>query len=163
MNTYTLEKETVIDRPLAEVFPFFARPENLARITPPSMDFQILTPSPIKMQSGTVIDYTVRVLGFRVHWRTLITDYDPPHCFVDQQIKGPYKMWHHTHTFEERGGRTIMRDRVVYALPFGPLGRLVRRLSVKRQLDKIFSHREQIIKRLFATQSSMPAAANKEQ
>ena len=153
MKTYTLETETTIDRPLAEVFPFFESPENLARITPPEMDFRILTPLPIRMQTGAVIDYTVRVFGFRVHWRTLITDYTPGRQFVDQQIKGPYALWHHTHTFEKRDGRTVMRDRVVYALPFGLLGRMVHRLIVRRQVAQIFKYREQVIQKIFSSAS----------
>jgi ligand-binding SRPBCC domain-containing protein len=156
MRTFTLEYETTIDRPLAEVFPFFSRPENLARITPPAMGFDILTPSPIEMKSGAVIDYTVKVLGLRVHWRTLISDYNPPHGFVDQQLKGPYVLWHHTHTFREANGKTIMGDRVVYALPFGWLGRLVHRLFVRSQLERIFQYRSKVIHRVFAPSVSPP-------
>jgi ligand-binding SRPBCC domain-containing protein len=154
MKTHTLETETTIDSPLAKVFPFFESPENLARITPPSVGFRILTPLPIRMQTGAVIDYTVRVFGFRVHWRTLITDYTPGRQFVDQQIKGPYALWHHTHTFEERDGRTVMRDRVVYALPFGLLGRMVHRLMVRRQVERIFKYREQVIQKIFSSASA---------
>ncbi|MFZ5979645.1 MAG: SRPBCC family protein [Candidatus Zixiibacteriota bacterium] len=146
MKTYIFERKTLIPQPPERVFPFFERPENLAEITPPSMGFEILTPPPVPMQIGTVIDYTVRALGVRLHWRTLITDYRPPYNFVDVQLKGPYKFWHHTHRFERHPEGTLMYDRVVYALPFGWLGRLIHALAVRRQLSAIFEFREKVIK-----------------
>jgi len=150
MSSYTLTRETVIDKPLDEVFSFFSRPENLARITPPQMGFIIVSPPPIEMKTGAVIDYTVRVMGMRLKWRTLIEDYSPPEKFVDIQIRGPYKLWRHTHTFEEKEGRTIMRDHVDYALPFGFIGRMVHALTVKRQLKAIFDYRLKVISEIFS-------------
>lgn len=149
MKTYTLERETLIKHQPEKVFSFFERPENLSRLTPPSMGFRILTPSPVPMHTGAVIDYTVKALGRRFHWRTLITDYRPPREFVDVQLKGPYRLWHHTHLFEAHPEGTLMRDRVVYALPFGIAGRLVHALAVRKQLMKIFDYRKQMIKNLF--------------
>jgi ligand-binding SRPBCC domain-containing protein len=146
---YTLNREQLIRRPLNEVFAFFARPENLARITPSSLAFDILTPLPIKMKEGAVIDYTVKPLFFKVHWRTLITDYQPPYKFVDVQIKGPYVFWHHTHTFEEVPEGTLIRDEVHYVLPFGWLGRLVHPLFIKKQLRQIFDYRSGVIEKTF--------------
>ncbi len=150
MNVHLLHREQILDLPPAEVFEFFSRPENLARITPPAMRFTILTPLPIAMKPGALIDYTVRTLGLSVRWTTLITEFDPPHRFVDVQLKGPYAFWHHTHRFEEvdhgngRVGTRII-DEVRYALPFGPLGELARLLVVKRELEKIFDFRRRVI------------------
>ncbi|MBD3332299.1 CDP-paratose 2-epimerase, partial [candidate division GN15 bacterium] len=101
MKVYTLKREQLIRRPRQDVFQFFERPENLEEITPGNMGFVILTPRPILMRAGAVLDYTVRVLGVRIRWTTLIESYDPPERFTDVSIKGPYSFWHHTHTFEE--------------------------------------------------------------
>jgi ligand-binding SRPBCC domain-containing protein len=149
MKTHLLEREQVVSTPLGEVFAFFARPENLAEITPPRLGFEILTPPPLQMGEGSLIDYTIRPFGPPMHWRTLITAYAPPHRFVDQQLKGPYLFWHHTHSFEAVEGGTRIRDQVRYLLPFGPLGRLVHRLLVRRQLEAIFDHRARVIRRRF--------------
>lgn len=148
MKCYTLKRRQVIARPLQEVFSFFAQPENLAKITPDTVGFHMLTPLPIVMQSGIVLDYTIRVLGIPVRWTTLITAYDPPHRFCDVAIRGPYSFWHHTHTFEETDEGTLMTDEVRYALPFGIAGRIVHRLWVKRQLDHIFDFRARVIRQM---------------
>lgn len=145
MNIHLLQREQRIDLPLDEVFEFFSRPENLARITPPAMRFTILTPLPIAMKPGAVIDYTVRTLGLPVRWTTLIAEYDPPHRFVDIQLKGPYSFWHHTHRFEKADRGTRIIDEVRYALPFGPLGELARLFIVKGKLEKIFDFRRRVI------------------
>jgi len=150
---YTLERTQTLACPLDDVFAFFEKPENLARITPRSLGFEILTPSPIAMKSGAVIDYTIKVLGVRQHWTTLITDYSPPHGFVDVQLKGPYTFWHHTHSFETVPGGTRMTDRVRYLLPFGPLGRIAHALFVKKQLARTFAHRERMIREQFGAAS----------
>jgi ligand-binding SRPBCC domain-containing protein len=142
---YILKREQLIARPVDEVFAFFERPENLARITPPSMALEILTPAPIKMAPGTIIDYTVRAFGIRHRWTTIITAYDPPHRFVDVQLRGPYSFWHHTHTFEAVSGGTMIRDEVRYLLPMGILGQLAHHLAIKRQLSDIFDYRSRII------------------
>lgn len=159
MRVYHLHREQVVPVKREEVFPFFAKPENLAKITPPSMGFIILTPTPIRMKEGAIIDYTVRALGARMHWRTMITEYDPPHRFVDVQIKGPYILWHHTHSFVEEGSNTRLIDDVRYALPFGPLGSLVHTLVVRRQLDRIFAHRHDVIAGYFGSVGT-PADGN---
>ena len=151
MKTYTLTKEMTVPRPLDEVFEFFSRPENLARITPPWLGFRIISPSPVLMKPGTVIDYTIRVMGIRLRWRTQISEYQPPHRFVDEQLQGPYAVWKHTHTFAETNGGTLIGDEVRYALPFGPLGTLVRSLAVGRQLEEIFTYRARVIAGLFGT------------
>lgn len=148
MKVYTLKREQLIRRPRQDVFQFFERPENLEKITPGNMGFVILTPRPILMRAGAVLDYTVRVLGIRIRWTTLIESYDPPERFTDVSIKGPYSFWHHTHTFEEVSKGTLMTDIVRYALPMGWLGRLMHALTVKRQLNHIFDYRAGVIDKL---------------
>ena len=149
MSEGVLERQTWVPHPIAVVFPFFAAAENLAQITPPELGFRIRSELPIAMRAGALIDYTIRLYGLPMKWRTEITQWDPPQGFVDIQIRGPYARWEHTHSFrEERGGTTIV-DRVVYALPFGMLGRLAQPL-VRRQLKRIFDYREVSLQRAFA-------------
>tara|TARA_Y100000741_G_C18096373_1_gene494961 strand:- start:282 stop:734 length:453 start_codon:yes stop_codon:yes gene_type:complete len=143
MKVYTLKREQIISKNILDVFDFFSRAENLATITPPKMKFKILTPTPIEMKEGALIDYTVRVLGIPIRWRTLITKYQPPDIFIDQQLKGPYSLWHHTHTFEKISqNETLIKDIVVYTIPFGFIGRIVHFLYIKKDLDKIFNFRK---------------------
>ncbi len=148
-NEYLLNRSQFIKRPLEEVFAFFRQPENLSRITPPWLHFKITTPTPIPMRAGLKIDYTVRPLLVPMKWTSLIEAYDPPHMFIDSQIRGPYKKWHHTHMFREGGGGTWVEDRVVYALPFGILGRIAHELKVKHQLNDIFNYRTKVIGDIF--------------
>lgn len=132
--------------PVPQVFSFFECPENLRLVTPPSLDFRQLTPAPVAMREGAVIDYTIRRFGIRLRWRTLITVYQQPAIFVDEQITGPYSYWRHEHRFEAEEGGTHMQDRIVYALPNylpNTLARLIERYVVRPQLEKIFSHREE--------------------
>ncbi len=145
MNVHILEQQQFFAHPVETVFPFFATPENLEQITPASLGMQILTPSPIHMREGALFDYVVRVNGFPMRWTTLITVYDPPHTFVDVQLRGPYGYWHHTHRFESKEGGTLMQDEVRYVMPLGPLGELAHRLWVGRQLRQIFAHRKTIL------------------
>ena len=146
MKIYTLKKEQKISKNILDVFDFFSRPENLSRITPPKMGFNILTPSPIEMKEGALIDYTVKILGIPIRWRTLITKYDPPNIFIDQQLKGPYSLWHHTHVFKKiSDNETLIEDIVLYTIPFGFIGRIVHYLYIKRDLEKIFSYRKKKI------------------
>ena len=147
---HVLRREQIVQKPLREVFDFFERPENLSRITPASLGFSILTPGPIVMRVGTLLDYQIRLLGIPVRWRTLITAYDPPFRFTDEQLRGPYDFWHHTHTFEEISGGTRLRDEVHYAMGMGPLGGLLNTLYVKRSLARIFDHRAAVIADYFA-------------
>jgi len=155
MKVHRYYREQTVDYPLDGVFEFFARPENLARITPPSMGFTILTPSPIAMRAGALIDYSVRTLGISMRWTTLIAAYDPPHSFVDVQLRGPYSFWHHTHTFGADGNRTRITDEVRYVLPFGPLGNIAHRLFVRRRLEGIFEYRSSIIDQLLVPASPL--------
>ena len=148
MKVYTLKREQLINRPRRKVFAFFERPENLERITPASLGFEILTPKPILMQTGMVLDYTIRLFGIPVRWTTVITGYNPPKGFSDVALRSPYGFWHHTHTFAEVDGGTLMTDEVRYALPLGPVGRLANSLWVKRQLERIFDFRAEAIRKL---------------
>lgn len=149
MKVHLFKAEQFIPASLQKVFPFFAKPENLARITPPSLGFQILTPSPIQMKAGALIDYTVKVLGVRVRWTTLIADYDPPYRFTDVQLKGPYSFWHHTHIFNEVPGGVQMIDEVRYVVPFGILGDVIEPFLVRPDIRKIFECRRKVIEESF--------------
>lgn len=142
----TLLAEAVIPLPREEVFPFFAEAGNLEKITPGSLRFEILTPQPLSMEAGTLIDYRLRIAGIPQRWRTRISIWDPPVRFADEQLRGPYRRWFHTHTFEECEVGTRMGDRVEYELPFGRPGRLVHPL-IRRQLRSIFTYRNASIGR----------------
>jgi len=150
MGIHMLERRQLLPLKPGEVFPFFGAPGNLARITPPWLDFRILTPSPITMKVGTVIDYTIRWLGIPVRWKTLITSHEPPWKFVDEQIRGPYSLWHHTHLFKEIPSGTEMTDIVRYVLPGGPIGDVAHAMAVRRQLNDIFNYRAEAITNLLA-------------
>ena len=147
--TYILRREQWIARPIDEAFAFFASAHNLEEITPPWVGFKILSMSTESIEEGTTIRYRLRLHGIPVHWRTDIREWNPPHCFVDEQTKGPYKLWRHTHRFEARGNRTKMMDEVQYALPFGVLGQIVHALKVRRDVSRIFDYRRQRIDALF--------------
>jgi ligand-binding SRPBCC domain-containing protein len=140
-----LRRAQAIALPLDKVFAFFARPENLERITPEELGFTILTSGPIEMKTGALIDYTIRLMGVPMRWTTLITTYEPPHCFVDEQVRGPYSFWHHRHLFHQTGDGTEIIDEVHYPLRGGVVAPLLHRLFVRRQLEKIFDHRARII------------------
>ena len=149
MKIYELNKTQYIKRSIEEVFSFFEKAENLALITPEKLAFKILTPTPIVMVKGTLIDYTIRLMGFPVHWRTLITKYNPPYEFVDEQIKGPYLFWHHTHTFKAVNGGSEIKDKVKYSIPMGYLGQFIHKIWIKKDLEKIFEYRKAVIDKLF--------------
>jgi ligand-binding SRPBCC domain-containing protein len=129
--------------PLARdrVFAFFAEASNLERITPPELGFEIVTPQPIHLSAGTRIEYRLHLFGIPFSWQTEIQRWDPPEVFVDVQRCGPYKHWAHTHRFLEEQGVTIIEDKVQYALPYAPLGKLVYPL-VRLQLHRIFRYRQ---------------------
>ena len=149
MKTFEINMKQYINKPLVVVFEFFSKPENLEMITPKSLSFNILTPTPIKMEKGSLIDYTIRLFGIPIHWRTLISDYEPPFRFVDQQIKGPYTFWHHTHTFKLVEGGVEIIDDVKYSLPLGWLGTLAHAIWVRKDLEKIFEYRKSVIQNYF--------------
>ncbi len=142
---FQLEQIQIVPKPRSEVFSFFADARNLERLTPDFLGFQILTPGPIDMKAGAIIDYSLRLYGVSVKWRTRIEAFEPELRFVDTQLKGPYRYWHHLHEFEEVEQGTRMRDVVDYELPFGPLGTMARALFVRRSLESIFGYRRQAL------------------
>jgi ligand-binding SRPBCC domain-containing protein len=149
MRVHVLERSQRLPGPPDGVFGFFADAHNLEAITPPFLGFRVVTPKPIAMQEGTLIEYLLRLHGLPLRWLTRIDVWEPGVRFIDRQLKGPYRLWHHTHTFEPDGRDTLMRDVVRYALPLGPLGGLARVALVKRDLDRIFDFRHVEIARRF--------------
>lgn len=151
---FELRREVLIPAPIDEVFEFFCDPSNLGKITPKSVGFRDLTPDARPMRPGLLIIHEIRWFGLPMRWETRIEEYDPPHAFIDTQVKGPYKTWRHRHSFEEGPGGTLMRDYVQYELPFGPIGVITQKLMVRRQLRHIFDYRERKIRKLFARKKS---------
>ena len=149
MDYYELNSSQFIPKPIEKVFSFFSKPENLEDITPENLHFTIITPLPIIMAVGQIIDYRIRIRGFPIHWRSEIDSYDPPYSFVDEQIKGPYSLWYHTHEFIEKNKGTLIYDNVKYKIPFGYLGKIANLLWVARDLDKIFLYRKRAIANFF--------------
>lgn len=138
---HTLVREQVLPGTPREVFEFYADAGNLERITPGWLGFRIVTPQPIEMRPGALIEYRLKLRGVPVHWLTRIESWEPGVRFIDVQVKGPYRLWHHTHTFEAHEEGTLVRDEVRYELPLGPLGELAHRLLVRRDLERIFDFR----------------------
>lgn len=145
---HELIAETWLPRPREEVFDFFRRAENLEELTPPLVRFRILS-APTDMRVGATIDYRLRIHGLPMRWQSEITVWEPPHRFVDEQRRGPYRLWHHEHTFEERDGGTLVRDHVRYAVPGGPLAPLLHALLVGRDVRRIFAFREERMRARF--------------
>lgn len=149
---HILRVSLTLARPRDEVFAFFSDAHNLERITPPELSFKILTPAPIAMAPGTLIDYSLSLHGIPFRWKTLISRWEPPFVFCDEQLKGPYKQWIHTHRFEALGpNETRIDDEVRYRLPFEPFGDLAH-FIVRRQVERIFAYRTEAVQRAFATQ-----------
>jgi len=153
-RTHRLHYTTHLPLPRAEVFPFFADAANLERITPPELAFEIVTPTPIDMHPGALIEYRLGLFGVRFGWLTEIEAWEPPYRFVDQQIRGPYRRWHHTHTFLDEAGPggtpgTRMDDVVLWELPLAPVGEVAYPM-VRLQLKRIFDYRQRRIRELLA-------------
>lgn len=151
MTTHQLVREQTIPRPLEEVFEFFSDARNLEVLTPPWLNFEILTPGTIPMHAGAIIQYALRLRGIPINWITSIAVWNPPHEFVDVQLKGPYQLWHHRHTFQAVGNATRMIDEVHYRLPLGLVGDMVHGLLVRRDLQQIFDYRKQQIDKQLGT------------
>jgi len=145
---HIFEEETFLTYSLDKVFAFFSDAKNLAAITPPSLRFHILTPLPIEMKEGAIIEYRLRLFGIPFTWRTLITSWNPMRCFTDAQVKGPYRKWVHTHSFEETDGGVMMRDRVEYVVPGGLVEPIIHKVFVRPQVNGIFAHRSKVLSSL---------------
>jgi ligand-binding SRPBCC domain-containing protein len=146
MTPHIFETELWLPVAREKVFPFFANARNLEILTPPWLNFHVITPGEIPMRVGALIDYQIRIHGFPVRWRTEITAWNPPFNFADEQRRGPYRRWTHTHTFVEKDGGTLCRDHVIYAVPGGAL---VNYLFVRRDVQKIFAYRTEALKKRF--------------
>jgi ligand-binding SRPBCC domain-containing protein len=144
---YELRRVQRLPLPPERVFDFFVEARNLEAITPPSLQFHIITDGPIEIRSGTIIDYRLKLSGIPFRWQSVIEEFNPPRQFVDRQVRGPYAAWHHTHSFAPVAGErgeitgTDMTDLVRYRMPLGPLGTLVHALFVRPQLNAIFDFR----------------------
>lgn len=161
MAEHRLKSSLMVRRPRIEVFEFFSNATNLERLTPPELNFHILTPQPIAIERGTLIDYQLSLYGMPIKWRTEITVWDAPNEFVDTQLSGPYSQWIHRHTFTELSpNETAIEDEVKYRLPLEPLGDIVHFL-VRRQLEYIFGYRQKVIAELLkeSGDSAEPLAA----
>ena len=148
MRTFVYESSLWLPRPLGEVFEFFSDASNLEVITPPWLKFSVVTPRPIEMRPGALIDYRLRFRGFPLRWRSEIAAWDPPHRFEDVQVKGPYRRWIHEHRFVEHDGGTLAGDRVEYAV-WG--GALANALVVGRDVERIFDYRRQTLTAMFGS------------
>jgi ligand-binding SRPBCC domain-containing protein len=146
MKTYWLRKTIWLPQPRAKVFEFFSNPGNLDRLTPAWLNFAIVTPASSKMNQGTLLDYRLRIRGIPVRWQSEIAVWEPPRRFVDRQTKGPYSLWIHEHTFEERDNGTLVGDNVEYAVPGG---RIVQQFLVAPDIERIFDYRHKMLDELF--------------
>lgn len=152
---FRLTTEIWLPRPLEEVFAFFADAGNLQRLTPPWLSFKILTPQPIVMARGTRIEYRIRLRGLPLRWRSEIVTWDPPHVFVDEQRRGPYRRWTHTHRFLAQSGGTFVTDEVIFSV-WG--GGLVARVFVAPDIRRIFSYRHDQLMSVFGRAGARPGA-----
>jgi ligand-binding SRPBCC domain-containing protein len=146
---HSIHHEQWTPHPVEEVFAFFSNAFNLESITPSKLKFRVTTPAPIVLETGALIDYKLRVNGIPLTWRTRIELWNPPHEFVDVQLRGPFKLWRHRHQFISERGGTRMIDNVDYQLPLGPLGSLAHVLWVRRDVESIFVYREKVIQTRF--------------
>jgi ligand-binding SRPBCC domain-containing protein len=154
-DRYQLRTWLWLPHPRPRVFEFFADARNLERITPPFLRFHVVTASPIVMSRNTRIGYRLRLHGVPLTWHTAITEWDPPRRFRDEQRRGPYAEWIHTHTFEDEDGGTMVRDEVRYRLPGpSPIARIVNRLLVARDTRAIFEYRHQALVEIFDARAS---------
>ncbi len=161
---HTLSREQRLPGAPDEVFDFFADARNLEAITPPLLGFELLTPDPIAMRAGTFLRYRLKVRRIPLRWLTVISEWDPPRRFVDEQLSGPYAQWHHTHSFEPGGeGETVMRDVVRYALPLGVLGEIAHRLVVRADLERIFDYRARRVPELLRERGAVRPATGMEE
>ena len=146
MKTFLFETQRTLERPITEVFEFFSDAHNLVMITPPQLRLEVLTSAPIEMLPGTRIDYRLRLHGIPLRWQSEITEWNPPHGFADEQRRGPYRLWRHTHTFDETENGVVVGDSVAYAV-WG--GELVNKFFVRPDIEKIFAYRSKQLDEIF--------------
>ena len=146
---YTFETKTILNGNIEKVFDFFCQAANLQKLTPPALDFKILSDIPIGMKKGALIDYRIKLYGIPVKWKTEITVWNPPFEFEDTQLKGPYKLWKHNHIFKDLGEKTEMTDVVKYNPKGWPFNSLLNQIFVSKEVEKIFSYREEIFLSIF--------------
>lgn len=159
MAEYILTRKLTLDLPIEKVFDFFADAGNLERITPPELNFKIITPQPIDIKKGALIDYQLKLRGLPLTWKTIISTWNPPHVFVDEALKSPYKQWIHRHAFTEISeNRTLIEDQVKYRLPLEPFGDLAH-WFVRRELDYIFDYRQKEVKEILQSEDKTAKAA----
>ena len=150
MKSHFLRRKAVIEKPIAVVFDFFSKAENLNLITPKDLQFAITSQLPIEMKKGALIEYKIKLNGFSFHWQTEISEWNPPYSFVDTQLKGPYKIWIHQHSFVDKGTYTEMYNTVEFLSPGWILEPLINRFFVEKKVKEIFDFRESRLKELFA-------------
>ena len=146
MQVFSLHNGVWLPKPLREVFPFFSEARNLEELSPAWLRFEVLTNGPVIMAEGVKIDYRLRLRGVPIRWQSEITKWDPPNLFVDEQRRGPYRLWIHEHRFEETDGLTHAEDIVRYAVPGG---RIADRLFVRRDVQRIFEYRRNRLRSVF--------------
>jgi len=156
MKTFYYQTEQFVPITIIKAWEFFSSAKNLARITPPEMDFKILTAlDEREVYEGMIIDYTVRpLLRFPVRWQTEICKVEKPSFFTDRQLKGPYRLWEHTHTFIEQENGVLIKDEVKYQLPFGVIGSIFHSMIVRKKIENIFSFRKLVLDKLFNNHES---------
>ena len=147
MKTHQYKTVTIIKKPILEVFDFFSKAENLNKLTPPDVNFKIITQLPIEIHEGRLIDYRIKINGIPFDWQTEICIWEPPYKFMDQQIKGPYKVWRHLHTFEDHNGDTKMTDIVDFLSPGWILEPIINELYIKHKVKAIIDYRATQIKK----------------
>jgi len=154
-----IERSQLVPLSVEDAFAFFADAYNLEALTPPWLRFRIITPRPIPMEKGATIEYVLTTHRLPVRWRTEIVEWEPGRRFVDRQVDGPFRLWEHTHTFEERHDGTLIRDTVLYRMPYGALGAIAHRFVVARDLERIFDYRRDAVGRLLGGRRVTLAAA----
>ena len=156
---HRIERSQLVPLSVEDAFAFFADAYNLEALTPPWLRFRILTPRPIPMEKGATIEYVLTTRRLPIRWRTEIVEWKPRRRFVDRQVEGPFRLWGHVHTFEERHDGTLIRDTVLYRMPYGPLGKIAHRVLVARDLERIFDYRRDAVDQLLGGRRNTLAPA----
>jgi ligand-binding SRPBCC domain-containing protein len=153
MAPFIFRAEQFVPRHLDEVFEFFSKAENLQQLTPPWLNFRIVSVEPAPLREGSLIRYSLRWRIFPIHWTTKITDWQPPYHFIDLQLRGPYRLWRHEHRFAAEGNGTRITDEVHYLLPLGIVGRIAHMVKVRSDVEAIFAYRRAAVRQIFESKS----------